>query len=195
MIPILLLAAGQSSRMLGRDKLLEDVNGTPILRMLANRALSLGPTYVTLPHGTHPRGTVLHDDVVVVPVPNAQNGMSRSISAGVKALPDTATGVIIMPADMPDIRETDLAALKSKAANSPALIVRAMTEDAKPGHPIFFDRSLFSALTTLTGDRGAFEICKAHVSQTEFIPLNGQRARLDLDTPAEWENYRNGFKA
>jgi len=32
MIPVLILAAGASSRMRGRDKLMEDVHGQPLLR-------------------------------------------------------------------------------------------------------------------------------------------------------------------
>ena len=35
---ILLLAAGRSARMRGRDKLLEDVAGQPLLRLMASRA-------------------------------------------------------------------------------------------------------------------------------------------------------------
>ena len=53
MIATLLLAAGQSSRMGGRDKLLETVDGVPLLALLTARALRVGPTFVTLPSPAH----------------------------------------------------------------------------------------------------------------------------------------------
>ncbi|NBR54129.1 MAG: nucleotidyltransferase family protein, partial [Rhodobacteraceae bacterium] len=42
MTPILILAAGKSSRMRGRDKHLEEIDGVPLLRRLALAALALG---------------------------------------------------------------------------------------------------------------------------------------------------------
>ena len=48
--PILILAAGQSSRMRGRDKLLEPVDGVPKLRRLAIECLSQSDAvFVALP--------------------------------------------------------------------------------------------------------------------------------------------------
>jgi len=93
MIPILILAAGQSSRMGGRDKLLEHIGGTPILRLLTDRAQSVGPTFVTLPAQDHPRRDVLPPATQVVTI---RGEMSDSIKAGITALPAAATGVIIL---------------------------------------------------------------------------------------------------
>lgn len=176
--------------MRGRDKLLERLNTTPVLRLMAERALTVSPTFVTVPDLDHERCAVLPDQVNLIAVPDASKGMSRSLCVGVNALPDTATGVIILPADMPDITAGDLTHIKSNAEKTTALILRATTQDAKPGHPIYFDRSLFPLFENLKGDRGAFSICADNVNQTEFIALNGQRARLDLDTPEDWEMYR-----
>ena len=190
MIPILLLAAGQSSRMHGRDKLLEEIDDTPILSLLSARAIKVGPVFVTLPDLNHPRRKALPRGATVVPVADAANGMSHSLKAGVSALPDTATGVIILPTDMPDITTDDLITIKTHSQQNLIPIVRATTSDGKPGHPIYFARSLFTLLQNLSGDRGAYQICQDYSAQTKFVPLKGQRARLDLDTPEEWESYR-----
>ena len=189
MIPILLLAAGQSSRMRGRDKLLEKIDGIPILSILAARAIKVGPVFVTLPDLNHPRRETLPRAATIVSVVDAQNGMSHSLKAGISALPDTATGVIVLPADMPDITTNDLAAIKTHSQQDHPPIVRATTSDGKPGHPIYFARSLFSLFQNLSGDRGAYQICQAYSAQTKHVPLKGQRARLDLDTPEEWESF------
>lgn len=191
MVPTLLLAAGRSSRMLGGDKLLEEVGGSPLLTVLCHRALAAGPVFVTLPaRADHPRRAAVPDGINSVPV---DGQMSDSIRAGLHALPADATGVIILPADMPDITSEDLAALKA-AVTPDVQVVRATTEDGKPGHPIYFARATFPAFDALEGDRGAFRVCSAFEDSTTYVPLKGQRARLDLDTPEEWKAYRAGLK-
>ena len=176
--------------MLGGDKLLEDVDGAPLLHVLCTRALEVGPVVVTLPEATdHPRRSAVPDGVLTVPV---DGQMSDSIRAGLAALPATATGVIVLPADMPDITSDDLMSVRSAVAAG-VNVVRATTEDGKPGHPIYFARETFPAFDALEGDRGAFRVCAQFEDSTIFVRLNGQRARLDLDTPAEWDAYRKGL--
>lgn len=171
----------------GGDKLLEPVNRIPILRRQAARACTLGPTYVTLPAPDHPRAAAVPDDAQVVYV---QGHMSDSIRAGIAALPETATGVIILPADMPDITAQDMGEVKQAALETGAPVVRASTADGRPGHPIYFARRTFAGFAALSGDRGAFRLCNDWVADTVLVPLAGDRARLDLDTPEDWAAYR-----
>ncbi|MBU2993243.1 nucleotidyltransferase family protein [Octadecabacter sp. 1_MG-2023] len=187
MIATLLLAAGASSRMGGRDKLLEDVGGAPLLQVMADRALSVGPTYVTVPSLSHKRNAILPAAVQVIVV---DGQMSDSIKAGIASLPVATTGVLILPADMPDITANDLALIGSAARQSDAPILRAMTEDGRPGHPTYFAASQFDDLSTITGDRGASGLLAGRTADIEFVALQGDRARLDLDTPQDWDAYR-----
>ena len=189
MITTLLLAAGQSSRMGGRDKLLETVDGVPLLALLTARALSVGPTFVTLPSADHRRRFALPQSAQIVVV-DANLGMAHSIKAGIAALRDTATGVMILPADMPDITAADMAAVQAAANLSSAPIVRATTSQGTPGHPIYFAASQFSRFDDLHGDRGAHRLTTGLEDQTLLVPLQGDRARLDLDTPQDWHAYR-----
>ncbi|SMX31139.1 nucleotidyltransferase family protein [Octadecabacter ascidiaceicola] len=190
MIPVLLLAAGKSSRMGSRDKLLEEIDGVPLLALLAERALQCGPTYVTLPSADHPRRAILSKAVTVIPVAGE---MSNSIKTGIAALPAEAKGVLLMPADMPDITANDIGKVIAAVQESDALIVRACTANGTPGHPVYFDKILFPEFENLDGDRGAFHIAKALKDKTHLVPLEGNRARLDLDTPEDWDRYRNRF--
>ena len=187
MIATLLLAAGKSSRMAGADKLLEMVDDAPLLAVLAQRALSVGPTYVTLPSADHPRRAVLPQAAQVIPV---DGQMSDSIKAGIAALPADARGVIILPADMPDITAEDIGKIHAAASTSNAAIIRATTADGLAGHPIYFAASQFPRFAELNGDRGAFYLTTGLEDQTILIPLAADRARLDLDTPQDWASYR-----
>ncbi|MGI9368384.1 MAG: NTP transferase domain-containing protein, partial [Ruegeria sp.] len=76
-IPIILLAAGQSSRMRGVDKLLQQVDTEPLLRRTARLALSAGSVIVALPPAPHPRYAALEGlDVRSVAVPDAAEGIN-----------------------------------------------------------------------------------------------------------------------
>lgn len=194
MIVTLLLAAGQSTRMQGRDKLLEQVQGQPVLALLANRALAVGPVYATLPAPDHPRCAVLPAGAVPVIVQGAHLGMSASLRAGIAALPENTTGVIILPADMPDITTQDLAAIRQHALITRAPIIRATTPDGQFGHPAYFAASQFPRFAALTGDRGGAVLFKGMEAQTRTVILQGDRAVLDLDTPEDWAAYRHRLR-
>ncbi len=193
MIAILILAAGASTRMRGRDKLLEDIDGIPLLRRQVERALSVcSAVYVTLPPVPHPRHDALEGlDVTRVPVPDAAQGMTASLSSGLRALPARAEAAMIVLADMPDITADDLKTmLRAVDLTSDTLIWRATTKDGTPGHPIVFRASLWPRLTALSGDAGGRAVVQAHQDRTKTIALPGHHARTDLDTPEAWAAWR-----
>lgn len=193
MIAILILAAGASSRMRGRDKLMEEVDGQPLLRRQVLRARATGaPVVLTLPPLPHPRyGAIAELDVQCVPVPDAATGMSASLRAGLAALPPETQAVMVLLADMPDITTNDMnTVLQAVDLNSDKLIWRAVTPDGKAGHPVIFHRRLLPELTALQGDQGGGSVVKSHVASMLPVPLPDARARTDLDTPEDWVAWR-----
>lgn len=187
-IALLILAAGASSRMQGRDKLLTDAGGEPLLARVTRRALATGlPTYVTLPDLTHPRARLIQTtDAHPVPVPDWATGMSASIRTGVAALSDQADAVMILPGDMPDLTTGDYLEMAADYLQNPGQILRAVTSDGAPGHPVIFPADLFGALKSLSGDTGAQPVVRANADRLRRHPLSGTRARCDLDTPEDW---------
>ncbi|MDH5799009.1 MAG: nucleotidyltransferase family protein, partial [Paracoccaceae bacterium] len=183
---ILILAAGASRRMGGADKLLEPVDGTPLLRRQAIRALATGnPVIVTLPPDRPLRAQAIDGlPLIVVEVANAKLGMGHSLAAGVSALPADAAGVLVLPADMPDISTDDIAACLAAFSENPNKILRATNAVGAPGHPVIFPARLFSALNGLSGDEGARAVLKQEDVRPHAIP--GQHALTDLDTPEDW---------
>ncbi|MEX0320298.1 MAG: NTP transferase domain-containing protein [Ruegeria sp.] len=192
-IPIILLAAGQSSRMGGTDKLMQQVDGIPLLRRAAGIARQVGPVFVALPPQPHPRYSALSGlDVGIVEVPDAAEGMNASLRRAIAALPEQTPAAMILLADLPDLTVEDLQTTLYAVSKFPACkIWRGATEDGKPGHPVIFHRSLFPELIALTGDNGAHSVTRRHPENVHLVPLPGQRARLDLDTPADWQDWRN----
>ncbi|MCR8547137.1 nucleotidyltransferase family protein [Salipiger sp. P9] len=191
-IAVLIPAAGASRRMRGTDKLLMDVGGLPLLRRQAECALAAADhVTVALPGHQHPRAQALRGlPVQVVEVPDADLGMSSSLRRGVGFLPPGLDGVMILPADMPEITSEDIASVIAAFRSVPRpTIQQATAEDGTPGHPVLFPADCFSALLTLSGDMGAKAILAANAHRVRHAPLPGRRALTDLDTPEAWRDW------
>ncbi len=188
---IVILAAGQSSRMRGADKLIELISGIPLIRRQAEAAVATGlPVWIALPANKPMRVAALHDlPVKLVCVQDAALGMSHSIRAANAAV-RVDWSVILLLADLPDITTDDLQKLYLAAQDQPNCIIRATTQSGQPGHPIIFPASFRAELGQLNGDQGARDILKKHVATTVMVALDGNRAITDLDTPEEWAEWR-----
>ena len=188
---IILLAAGASRRMGGRDKLLETVRGQPLLRDRAAACSAAGAraVLVVLPPESPARRAAL-DGLAVIPVtaPEAAEGMAASIRAGVAALPAGTTSVLLVLADMPDLTAADLAAVMAGFDPDDPAICRGAGPGGQPGHPVLFPARLFPALTRLRGDAGARAV--AVTEPATLVPLPGDHASTDLDTPEDWARWR-----
>lgn len=192
-IAALLLAAGEARRMGGRDKLLEEVDGAPLIRTLALRLAGAADEIVcVLRPGDEARRAALDGTGVrIVTNPRAAEGMGTSIAAGIAALGSRIDGAAIVPADMPDITAESLARLA--AAFSPEdgrAIIRATTPGGRPGHPVLFGRRFFEVLGALEGDRGARAILDEHPEYVTDVSVPGTAAETDLDTPEAWAAWR-----
>ena len=192
-MPILILAAGRSARMGDRDKLLELVAGEPLLHRQARLALGASAkVFVALPALDHPRAAVISDlAVTLLPIPEATEGMGGTMRGAVRRLPDCAAFMILL-GDLAAIELADIEAVLAAATAHPdALIWRGVTEDGRHGHPIVFSSALRPEFEALTGDSGGEPIVSPRRAETVTVPIPGNRARLDLDTPEDWTAFRN----
>jgi len=188
---ILLLAAGASSRMRGRDKLMEEVQGRALLRHLAIQALSTGlAVAVTLPPDRPLRGAVLDGLTLIrIPVADAHDGLSASLRAGLAVIAPEHS-VMVLLADLPELDAADLASMARAQARHPAAILRGAAQDGTPGHPVIFPPWARAELAALSGDEGAKPVLKAHAAQVRLVPLPYFHATTDLDTPEDWAGWR-----
>lgn len=188
---LVLLAAGRATRMRGADKMLEPVptafGERPLLEVMARRCLRAGPTRVVLGPLQTARAALLEGlDVTVCEAPE-DDGMAASIAAGVAGLD---TPVLLVLTDMPDVTAADLHLMIALGTKAPDAILRAASEDGRPGHPVLFPVDLLPELMDLTGDTGARSVLKRHGTRVHLVPLEGARALTDLDTPEAWAAWR-----
>lgn len=188
-VDLILLAAGASRRMGGRDKLIEPVDGQPLLARLADEALASGAREVLVvlpPEATARAAALAGRPVRVVLAPDHAEGMGASLRAGATALrPDTGAAIVLL-GDMPDVTSAAIDALIA-AHGAGGLLCRAASGDI-PGHPVLFDRRYFPALRGLEGDQGARALLRAEAERVVTVPTEG--AAVDLDTPEAWAAWR-----
>jgi len=187
-LTIIIPAAGMSTRMRGRDKLLMAVDGQPLLRRQASFAAATGcPVTVVVPQANTPRHKALHDlGVRILEVADPRLGMGASIAAAARATPPGR--LLILPADMPGLTTPMLQTFIEDASVAPDKVWRAMDAQGTPGHPVLFPVRLFDALGHLTGDQGARDLLRDE--QVMLAGLPGNAATLDLDTPEAWAAFR-----
>lgn len=192
-IAAVLLAAGASRRMRGADKLLEIVDGAPLIRTLVLRlGKAVDDLVCVLPPGDTPRRAALAGTPArIVTNPRVEEGMGTSIAAGIAALPEGIDGAAIVPGDMPEITGESIARLVAAfAPEDGRAAIRAVTPEGQPGHPVLFGRRFFEALRALEGDRGARAILDEHPEFVTEVTLSGGTASTDLDTPEAWAAWR-----
>lgn len=193
-IAIVIPAAGSSSRMRGADKLLEPAAGVPLLRRVASRARAqCDLVIVTLPAIACPRADALRGlDLSLIAVPDAAEGMAASLRRASAEMPPDVQGMLILPADMPDITGDDLQTVIGAFGDAGGQqIVQATGDDGTPGHPVIFPSDLFAEFSALAGDAGARSILQANRDRLIRVALPGAHALTDLDTPEAWATWRS----
>ncbi len=174
-----------------RDKLLEDVDGAPLLRQRAQACLKSGVTgvRVVLPPNRPERiGALDGLDVEIIFNDGSDLGMSHSLQRGVENI--DADALLIVLADLPDLTAEHMQQVVNAAKAHPdATIFRGASTDGKAGHPVLLRKDLFSQLNTLTGDIGAQPLLQRHKLDTVLVPIGASVVR-DLDTPEDWAAWR-----
>ncbi|MGZ3409983.1 MAG: NTP transferase domain-containing protein [Xanthobacteraceae bacterium] len=185
-IAAVLLAAGRSTRMGGPNKLLSDVGGRPMVRVVAAQVLASKARPVIVVTG-HQRESI-EDALKGLPVTFVQNpdfadGLSTSVKAGIAAVPAEADGAIVCLGDMPQIDAALIDKLLGAFDPERSALVIMPTVDGKRGNPIVWSRRFFPELAALEGDVGARNLLTSYPEAVVEVPITGNAALLDVDTP------------
>jgi molybdenum cofactor cytidylyltransferase len=178
---VVVLAAGAGSRYRGtRHKLSEQLGGDSVLvRTLRNAIASEMSVVLVISEALidEAQGLVDPEDMVVVD-PRTQTGwgMGDSIAAGV-SIHASATGWLVLPADMPLIRPSSLRAVADALDQQPIAFAQ---HRGRRGHPVGFGAELFSELVMLKGDEGARRLLARY--PTAAVELDDPGVLFDIDT-------------
>jgi molybdenum cofactor cytidylyltransferase len=188
-IAAIILAAGTSSRMGGRHKVLIEIDGKPmVLRAVeAARIAGLSPMIVvTGAHAERVQRGVSSSDVIVAHNPDYASGLASSLRVGLQALSSDIDGAAILLADMPSISATHLQKLLAAFSPDDQRAIVVPTHGDRWGNPMIWARRFFADMQSLQGDRGARALAQNHQEFVVEVPLDNA-VLLDIDRPEDLE--------
>jgi molybdenum cofactor cytidylyltransferase len=180
------LAAGRSTRMGGPNKLLAEIRGRPLVRIVVEEALASHAKPVIVVVG-HQRGEV-EKALAGLPVqfvhnPDFAQGLGTSLKAGIAAVPAEADGAIVCLADMPQVDASLLNRLIAAFDPDRGALIVMPTVEGRRGNPVLWSRRFFPDLMAIEGDVGARHFIARYGEAVVEVPLEGKAALVDVDTP------------
>lgn len=184
-VAAIVLAAGRSSRMAPRNKLLELVEGKPIVARVAEAALGSGARPVIVVNGFEASrvAAALGDlEVTIVHNPAHAEGLSTSLRTGLQALPADSDGALILLGDMPEIESSDLETLMAAFAADQRQAICVPVRHGRRGNPVLWGAAYFAEMMSLSGDMGAKPLMARHQECVTEVPAASDGIFADVDT-------------
>jgi len=192
-IAAVVLGAGRSSRMGGPNKLLAEIGGRPLIRIVVAAALQSRARPVVVVTG-HQRERV-EAALAGLPVKFTHNphyalGLGTSLKSGIAALPADVDGVIVCLGDMPQVDSGLIDRLIGAIEPDKGALIAVPSIDGKRGNPVVWSRRFFPDLMTVEGDVGARYLIGRYPEAVVEVPTSGTAALTDVDTPEALEAVR-----
>jgi molybdenum cofactor cytidylyltransferase len=189
-VSAVVLAAGLSSRMEGRHKLLLDVGGEPMVRRVVRAVLGIPPAEVVVVTGYRA------GDVVTalegLPVRFVHNeayaeGQPGSVITGIRALTEFCQAVMVVLGDQPLLTPAHLRALRDAYTTAEAgkSIFVPFSGGAR-GNPVMFAAHHIPEIANGGLNVGCRRLIDSHPDLVAKIELGDEAFIRDCDTPDEY---------
>ena len=192
-IAAIILAAGSSTRFGAGNKLLAEIDGTPlVVRVIeAIEAGGIGRMVIVTGHeADRIAAATAGEGRRIIYNERHATGMGTSVAAGIKSLDDDIVGALVAQGDMPEVNAELVATLCRQFADAGCdRIVHPVLADGRQGNPVIWPRRLFAELVKLSGDKGAKQLIAAGGEAVVRVPVAGTSAAIDIDTPEELAAY------
>jgi molybdenum cofactor cytidylyltransferase len=188
MISMVILAAGKSTRMPGRNKLLADVQGVPMIRRVVQTALGSKVDEVIVVVGWEQekiRGAITGLNCKITVNRNFEQGQSSSVRRGLEEVNPSSRAVLILPGDVAKIDARSINIVIEKYDDGGCSIVVAGYE-GRSGHPILLDKQLFPEIARIDEETfGLKAVVKKHQNEVCLVETGSRNVLKDIDTAAD----------
>jgi molybdenum cofactor cytidylyltransferase len=196
-IGAIVLAAGRSSRMGGRHKLLLSLGDRPLVSYAVEAACasSADPVIVVLGYQAEQVRAVLSATgrFAVRVNPDFGSGMAGSLRLGIETLlalqgqGGRLAGVVVLLADQPLVGAALVDLLVANARATPAAII-AVAYAGQRSTPVYFPSYLFSELLQITGDEGGRSVIAGHPDLLRIVDIAQTYVGLDVDSSLDYQD-------
>ena len=187
----IVLAAGRSSRMAPRNKLLiEDGSGRAMVARVVDQVLAsrARPVVVVTGHQAREvRSALQGRSVLYAHNPDFAEGLSTSLRAGLAALPPGTDGALVCLGDMPLVSGAMLDRLLDAFDPEEGRAIVLPSFNGKQGNPVLWAARFFPAMAALSGDVGARHLVAENADVTAEIEMGDDAVLRDFDTPEALE--------
>jgi molybdenum cofactor cytidylyltransferase len=197
-VAAVILAAGRSTRMGGPNKLLAELNGKPMVRIVAEQVIAskaakaARPIVVTGHQADQVEAALAGLDLGFVHNADYADGLASSVKTGIAAVGDDADGAVVCLGDMPLVGTQLVDRLIDAFDPDRGALIVVPVADGRRGNPVLWSRRFFAELMTLGGDVGARHLIAKHAEAVTEVPVEGSGAFLDIDTPDALDQARRG---
>lgn len=185
---LIVLAAGKSTRMRGRNKLLIKVDRKPIIRSVVEAALRSRADEVIVVLGWE--ANKIQDALAGLPCrlvlnKHYEKGQSGSVKAGLKDISQATQAILVLPGDVARIDSQSINRVINEHARKRHLIVIA-AHDRKQGHPILLDKELFNEIEQIDEKTyGLKAIVERHAREVRLVETGSSNVLRDIDMPED----------
>jgi molybdenum cofactor cytidylyltransferase len=182
----------------GPNKLLAEIGRRPLVRIAAEEALAsrAGPVIVVTGHQRAEVEKVLAGlPVRFVHNPDFADGLGTSLRTGIAAVPADADGAIVCLGDMPQVDAGLIDRLIGAFDPDRSALIVMPTFEGKRGNPVLWSRRFFPDLMAIEGDVGARYLIGRYGEAVVEVPVDGNAALVDVDTPEALVGIRAEIEA
>ena len=184
MISAILLAAGQSKRMKGSNKLLFKYKNKTLINYILKSLVKSKVSKIIVVLGYQSKkvkaAVLKSNKITFVTNSKYSKGISTSIKCGLKKISKKNVGFLIAHGDMPlvskKIFNTLCVALKNKNKEIFVPIYKK-----KVGNPLAFKYSMIKSFRKIKGDRGAKKLIRSNKSMVKRVKVNSKSILIDFD--------------
>ncbi len=191
MITAILLAAGQSKRLRGENKLTKLFKGKPLINHILFSLIKSKVNKIIIVLGFEHlkiKTTLLKSKKINIVInKNYKKGMSSSIKTGLKKIPKNSKGFLIVLGDMPNITKTTINKICLLITRSDKEIILPKFKN-RAGNPIGFKCSMIKNIYKIKGDKGAKNIIKKNNKKIKFLNINSKSILTNLNTKRNFSN-------
>ena len=174
--------------MRGKNKLLADVNGTPMIRRVIQAALRSKVDEVIVVLGW--QSDKIHKTLTDLPCrqivnKNYELGQSSSVKVGLGEVSPMTRAVLVLPGDLAMIGPSSInAVIEEYDRGLHSIVVAAY--NGRAGHPILFDRRLFEEIDQINEETfGLKSVIKRHDAEVRLVETGTPNVLRDVDTPKD----------
>ena len=190
-IDVLLLAAGNSSRMGSENKLLMTYGRRTLIRHVAEQIITADIGDLTVVTGFE--ADLVQETLRGLPVKFCHNldhpsGQMSSVKAGSQTLMPPSKGMMVALSDMPYLRPLDYRHIVGHFFANKELKITVPVYGAERGNPIIIPASLISEIADGSLNAGCRKLVQNHSEKVVQVKIENSAYVSDIDTPSDYAN-------